>query len=280
MEQIIQLLPDEHRMQVRKLKSVRPNEFRMVVGQPMLMRFGDREVWLQPEITASMIEMLVLRACRQSVYAHKETISQGFIILDGGHRMGISGVGVLQNGLLQNITQISSVVIRVANAVVGFAEQLSSMLSGSALVIGPPCSGKTTLLRDITRQLSDEQKFRVSLVDERGEVAAALNGVPQLYVGKRTDVLSRVPKAHGIMMMLRTMNPQWMVVDEITLPEDIRAMEQASYCGVKLLASAHADCQEDLYRRPLYRNLMEVGLFRMIIQLDTDRTYKMIEVNI
>ena len=280
MERIFDLLPDEHCAQIKKLRLDRLNEIRMVVGQPVLLRCEEREVWLRPQMTASMIEMLVLRACRQSVYAHKETISQGFIILDGGHRMGISGVGVLQNGFLQNITQISSVVIRIANTAVGCSQKLASRLDASALIIGPPGSGKTTLLRDTVRLLSDELGYRVSLVDERGEIAAAMNGVPQLYVGKRTDVLSRVPKACGTMMMLRTMNPQWIVLDEITLPEDVKAMGQASYCGVRLLASAHADCETDLYRRPLYRELMEIGLFRTIVKLRSDRSYEIVEVGL
>ena len=136
------------------------------------------------------------------------------------------------------------------------------------------------MLRDLVRLLSDEKNQRVSLVDERGELAAVLNGTPQNNIGMRTDVLVNIPKGEAIMMLLRTMNPQWIAVDEITAPEDIQALDQASYCGVKLLATAHANGLEDLYRRPLYLKLMERNMFTKIVELGPDKSYHIREVEV
>lgn len=280
MEQLLSLLPDEHIKQVIPEVWKRIEEIRIGAGRPMLLRTPAQEIWIEPCFTHSMIEQLVQRICKQSVYAYQTTIRQGFVTLDGGHRVGICGTGIYQGDTLTNITDLSSLAIRVARQVSGCADGLIEMIQDSALVIGPPCSGKTTLLRDFVRQLSDYRSQHVSLVDERGELAAMVQGVPQMAVGIRTDVLTNIPKGQAMMMLLRTMNPKWIAVDEITAAEDIRAMEQAAYCGVKLVATAHASNLSELMQRPLYLELMQRKIFKNLVVLHTDRSYTIQEVAI
>jgi len=138
----------------------------------------------------------------------------------------------------------------------------------STLILAPPGLGKTTLLRDVYNRFSDGdgcQPLRVSLADERGEVAACFEGVPQLWVGRRTDVMEGCPKAQGLLLLLRAMNPQMLAADEITAPEDVQALELAAGCGAVLLATAHGRDRSDLLRRPVYRRLLEAGIFERLV---------------
>ena len=144
----------------------------------------------------------------------------------------------------------------------------------SVLLCGAPGSGKTTLLRDLIRQLSDRFGWRICVVDERLELAACASGVPQFRLGAHTDVLSGAPKAAGIELLLRTMNPEWIAVDEITAEADIAAIRRASYCGVRFLATAHAADRRELESRPLYRALLQDGFFRMAAFLLPDRSVR------
>ena len=130
------------------------------------------------------------------------------------------------------------------------------------------------LLRDLIRQLSDRFGWRICVVDERLELAACASGVPQFRLGAHTDVLSGAPKAAGIELLLRTMNPEWIAVDEITAEADIAAIRRASYCGVRFLATAHAADRRELESRPLYRALLQDGFFRMAAFLLPDRSVR------
>ena len=198
--------------------------------------------------------------------------------VEGGHRIGICGYGVPSGDGIQTLVAPSSLNIRVAHEVRGCAQKLYPHLKQSTLLLGPPGSGKTTLLRDAIRLLSDREKVVVGLADERGELSAAVRGTSQLNVGSRTDVLVNVPKAQAVMMLLRTMNPAWIALDEITAEEDMLAIEQAAYCGVKLLATAHGADLSDLEKRPLYRKLMGTAVFQQVVVLNRDKSYTVKEV--
>ena len=143
----------------------------------------------------------------------------------------------------------------------------------NVLLVGAPGSGKTTLLRDLICQLSDRFSWRVGLVDERMEVAACCGGCPQLAVGAHTDVLSGVHKPEAMELLLRTMSPQWIAVDEISAPADVEAISRAAYCGVRMLATVHADSLAELQSRPVYRRLLEEGVFTRFVLLRPDRSY-------
>lgn len=254
-------------------------EFRLGTGRPLRLRYGQAERELWPALTPEAVEGVLQRACRHSAYAYTDTIRRGYVTVEGGHRIGICGFGVTEGEYVQTLRCVSSLNIRVARQVKGCASKLMPYLDRSTLMLGPPGSGKSTLLRDAVRQLSDKGRQYIGLADERGELSAAVAGNYQLSVGSRTDVLVNVPKAQAIMMLLRTMNPDWIALDEITAPEDIKALEQASYCGVKLLATAHGDTMKDLSCRPLYQRLMETGVFRQIAVLRRDKSYEILEVN-
>lgn len=278
MKQIISLLPDVYAAQLDQKLLETVEEIRLAVGVPLWLRRGNTEKFLWPKMTQPQLERVLHAACQQSIYAYTETLRNGYITLDSGHRVGICGFGVVRNGEVLNIHTPSSMLIRVAHEVPGCASHLIDQLQGSTLIIGPPGSGKTTLLRDCIRLLSDQKQMRIGVVDERGEIAACRNGVPQLEIGKRTDVMINVPKADAMTMLLRTMSVQWIAVDEITSPQDCEVMEQASFCGVHLLATAHSTSMQELYARPLYRKLMERHIFSYVVTMEKDKTYHIEEV--
>ena len=175
---------------------------------------------------------------------------------------------------MRNLRSLSSVSIRIARQRPGAAlPLLSGLMEGgrlcSTLIAAPPGMGKTTLLRDLVRCISDGDgtpPLRVGLADERGEVAALYGGVPQLRVGQRTDVIEGCPKAQGAMLLLRAMNPQVLAMDEITAPEDVGALLTAAGCGAALLATAHGEGDE-LTRRPLYRTMLEERIFQRVVSI-------------
>lgn len=275
---MLKLLSERHATLLRGKDLSELEEIRLRVGQPLLLMFHNREERYWPTLHQFDLEHTIACACKQSVYAYTETIRNGFVTVEGGHRIGICGFGVTECGQVRTIRSVSSLSIRVAREVFGCADDLVEKVGTSFLIIGPPGCGKTTLLRDLIRQLSDKKGFRVAIADERGEISAGVSGVPQLQVGSRTDVLLNVPKAQAAIMLLRTMNPQWIAVDEITSAEDISAMEQISYCGVNLIATAHANGIEDLQNRPLYRSLIQRRIFPYVAVLNKDKSYTVEEM--
>ena len=260
-------------------------EFRLRAGQPMTVLLPEREVPLEVTVEPVELETLCDLATEFSRYAAAETLREGYLSVRGGFRVGLCGTAVMKDGVNTNLKQFSSAVVRIAREQKGIAERLVPELFRegqfqNTLLLSPPGGGKTTLLRDIVRCLS-ERGERIGLVDERGEVAVCHQGLPQMDVGPRTDVLDGCPKAIGIPMVLRAMNPQIIAVDEITLREDIRAMTMAAGCGVGLLATVHAGSVEELKERPLYRELLEHRVFRLAVciqKTDGERHYEVEEL--
>jgi len=275
MDVLNQLLPASIQKQMELRKLPKPEEVRLRVGQPVMVKIDSEEVILPHVVSPGELEQVLQRAGRQSAYAWTEEIRNGYLTVERGHRIGICGRAVTEQGSVRNITDLTSLNIRLASEHPEFGRGLASKLEASTLIIGPPGCGKTTLLRTMIRELSDVCGQTVGVADERGEIAACVHGIPQLNVGMRTDVITAMDKAQAVMQLLRVMAPQWIAVDEITAPADCSAMETAGNCGVKLLATVHGDTPEDLLRRPLYDQLRKSRIFSQIIRLKTDKTYEM-----
>lgn len=251
-------------------------ELRLRRGYPMSVLLGGGELPVGgAPITEADLRSVLEAASRASAHTVLEQVKQGFVTLRGGHRIGLCGTVNRQDGETRSLRYLSSLSIRVARAVEGQTNGLASQLLEqgcfqNTLIVGPPGSGKTTLLRELIRVLSDGHgvpPFRVGLADERGEIAATWVGQPQFRVGRRTDVLDGCPKAEGMLMLLRGMNPQILAADEITHPDDVSAMMEVAGCGAGILATAHGTGMEDLQCRPVYRTLMAEGIFRRVIVL-------------
>lgn len=194
--------------------------------------------------------------CRYSVYSYEEEIARGFVTLDGGHRVGICGTAVTKNSKVISFKDISGLNIRIAHQIYGCSDELYKRIfmngAHSLLIAGPPLCGKTTVLRDLARKLGE--RHRVVLIDSRNELSASVSGMPSFDIGLNTDALCGIEKSEGIMMSIRTLSPEIIICDEIG--NDESAVEQAMFCGVKIIASAHADSIEQLKNRPATRGLL------------------------
>ena len=260
-------------------------EIRLRAGRSMTVLLPEGERELDVTVEAAELETLCDLATEFSRYAAAETLREGFVSVRGGFRIGLCGTAVMKDGINTNLKNLSSASIRVARACTGIADALLPQLLRegqfqSTLILSPPGGGKTTLLRDLVRGLSDSGQ-RIALIDERGEVAVMYQGEPQMDVGAHTDVLDACPKAVGILMVLRGMNPQIIAVDEITQRQDLQAMTLAAGCGVALLATIHAADTEELLQKPLYRQLLEERVFRLVVRIERTqkgRTYTVEEL--
>ena len=278
--QAVSVLPEPVLSRARALSREdmsRAEELRLRAGRVPAVVFpeGERPLDGLGPAGAALLERVLEAASRWSLHTVLDQVCQGFITLEGGHRLGLCGRAVMEDGRIRSLRDISSLSLRVARQVPGAAAQAVPLLweggaLQSTLILAPPGAGKTTLLRDLIRAVSCGEggpPLRVGVADERGELAASWRGVPQMDLGPRTDVLEGCPKAQGMLLLLRGMNPQVLAADEITAREDLPAIQQAAGCGAVLLATAHAGGAEDLRRRPLYRSLMGLGVFRRVVTI-------------
>ena len=279
-QQAAEVLPPRLRRLVMELPQEEQQcgeELRLRVGFPLSVVFPEGERSLDgAAIEPGDVELLLERASGASVHSVLEQLREGFITLEGGHRVGFCGTTVVEQGKITFLRDLSSASIRVARQIPGLAQNLAPKLFGagalqSTLILAPPGAGKTSLLRDLIRTLSDGDcvpAHRVGVVDPRGELGAAVGGKMQLDLGCHTDLLNACPKAQGLLLLLRAMNPQVLAVDEVTAPEDVQAICDAAGCGVVLLATVHGRDREDLKRRQLYRQLLELGVFRRLVTIE------------
>lgn len=216
-----------------------------------------------------------------SMYAFEEEIRKGFITIQGGHRVGIAGKTVLDGDKIKSLKYISYINLRLSHQIKGCATPILPYIMKKnnvchTLIISPPMCGKTTLLRDLIRQVSDGNRYlegkTVGVVDERSEIAGSYQGIPQNDLGIRTDILDCCPKAEGMMMLIRSMSPEVVAVDELGDYEDIHAIESVIHCGCKLFATVHGSSIDDMKRKPLMQRLMQEKVFeRYIILQNKDR---------
>lgn len=290
-EEVIRLFPEHLRFQWKEAarEGARLEEIRLRAQRPVMICFGGEEWYLEESgrltkdqkrgriLPREELAQIIKHICRYSLYAYEEELSKGYVSADGGFRVGIAGEVILKpDGTVKNIRYISSLNIRVAHEIKGAAKALLPWLYGggrlkNVLIISPPGCGKTTLLRDIVRLVSDGNEqaagMNVGLVDERSEIAGCFQGIPRNDVGKRTDVLDGCPKAEGMMMLLRSMSPAAVAVDELGGSADIHALEQVIKCGCSVIATVHGASWEEVCRKPFLAPLLEEGTFERFLVL-------------
>ena len=264
-KELLSILPQWMRQEVDKLGRDNAQEIRLQLGAPPVVRTGECRISLSGSVNREDLNFLVNTATRYSPWA-AETIRYGYLTAPGGHRIGLCGEAVMQGGRITGIRSFTSLCIRVARDFQGIAGELAQ-LNGSILILGAPGWGKTTLLRDLIRQ-KGEQGQLISVVDERQELFPG--GMEQV---RGVQVLTGCPKAQGIEMMLRTLGPEIIAVDEITAAEDCDALRTAAWCGVRLYATAHASSLSDFLHREVYRPLAEQNLFDHLVILRRDKSW-------
>jgi len=256
-------------------------EIRIRIGKPLMLVLGQGDYLSPTLVQREEIHRTLQLMSRSSLYALEEELRNGYLTLPGGHRVGVVGQGVIEEGRIKTLKNISGFNIRVSREVKGAADSLLPYLinlSGGeiyhTLIISPPQGGKTTILRDLARQLSNGRGdlnlpgIKVGIVDERSEIAACFAGVPQRDVGLRTDVLDACPKAEGMMMLIRSMSPQVIITDEVGRLEDVEAIEEGVNSGVKIVASVHGSQMSDLEKRPSLLRLLENKIFERFVFLE------------
>lgn len=259
------ILPGRYRTGLAGIPEEEIQEIRLRVGLPAAVVTPEGIRWLDIAATEEDLRFCVNAASRYSPW-NAATIKDGFLTAPGGHRIGLCGE--VSGDTVRNLW---SLCIRVAKDFPDLGSDLCPR--ESTLIIGPPGSGKTTLLRALIRKISDSGPLSVSVVDERGEIFPFSNGKLCFHPGKNTDILSGKNKSEGIEAVLRSMGPGWIAVDEITAQSDCAALVRSGWCGVKLLATAHASVSADLHSRSIYRSLVSEGLFRSLIVMHPDKSY-------
>ncbi len=280
---ILKILPPGLREEMEKeqLDFYKLQEIRMRAGQPLFLRYGGRERGLHGGrryiITAEDVKETVQYAAKYSLYAYEQEMKQGYLTIEGGHRVGMAGQVILGDFGVRNLRYVSSVNIRVAHEAPGCADQALPLLLEdgeflSTLLIGPPGCGKTTLLRDLIRQISDGTKQlegkNVGVVDERSELGGSYMGICQNNLGRRTDVLDACPKTEGMMMLVRSMGPQVIAVDEIGSMEEVKTLQYAMCCGCRMLATAHGASYHEIRGKPVFEPFFSQKLFERYVVLE------------
>ena len=275
MKNIISKLPEQIREQISSLPDHLHDEIeeiRLNIGQPVIIRTGNNEIKFDSTpVKKEQLETTLNNLLDYSVYAYEEELANGYITIEGGHRIGICGRAVTEKGRVTLIKDISSINIRHSREITGAAHKIMGHVidkeSGlqNVVIVSPPKCGKTTLLRDIVRILSSSG-YRVGVCDERSEIAGMYQGKPSYDIGPRTDVLDACPKAEGMLMLIRSMAPDVIITDEIGRDEDIEATESAVSAGVKIITTIHGRTYEDLTSSKLGK-MIEQKVFTRIIFL-------------
>ena len=287
-------------MQENRILSVLPRSIRVLIGKEHLQYEYLQEIKLRVEkplllvyrgeeiipgnqrgkpyiVTREDIREMLEYISNYSLYAYEQEMKQGYITIEGGHRVGMTGQAIIENGKVKNLRYISSINLRMSHEILGCADPIFPFITYNkklyhTLIVSPPRCGKTTLLRDMIRQISNGNGWingmSVGVVDERSELGGCYMGVAQTQLGIRTDVLDCCPKSEGMIMLIRSMGPEVIAVDEIGTAEDVHAIEYAMHCGCKMLATVHADSMEELRKKPLFDQMVAEKRFERYVLLE------------
>lgn len=281
MESILRIFPLEIQALIKQHVNHRwwqLQEIRCRIKQPIELIFDDCVERIQGNIIhRSHITSILNQISAYSLYRMEDELREGYITIHGGHRVGLAGKVNVHKGHVHALQHITFLNIRIAKEHKDSAYSLLPYLYDDnyhhTLIVGAPKTGKTSLIRDIARLISDGwghvPSKKVGLIDERSEIAASHQGVPTLHVGSRTDVLDQCPKSEGMMMMIRSMSPEVLIVDEIGSKEDVQAILEAMYAGVHVICTAHGNTVDDIQKRPSFLPLFSVHAFTRILYLDT-----------
>lgn len=255
-------------------------EIRVKIGKPILVYSKDGENIINYIPTKEDMKSIMQKISSYSLYAYEEDIKQGFITIKGGHRIGIAGECVMDKGEVKTIRNISSVNIRICTEVIGCSNKAMKYIFSdnkvhNTIIISPPKCGKTTLLRDIARNISNGVNSlglsgkKVAVIDERSEIGACHFGIPQMNLGIRTDILDNCLKREGLIMSIRSLSPEVLICDEIGTKGDIEALVMAFNSGVNIITTIHGFTIEDLYKRKVFYDLFDNGIIERVITLST-----------
>lgn len=260
-------------------------ELRLRVDRPLVLHTATQRelitvggtVAKQPReafhVSAEEVKQSLARLTEWSLYAVEEEIRQGFLTIRGGHRVGLAGQVHVEHGQIRLIQPITALNIRICREIHGAADPLVTRLRAarrmpSVLIYSAPQAGKTTLLRDLIRQLSSgANALKIAVIDERGELAGCVQGIPQRDLGWHSDVLDACPKAKGMLMAIRALSPELLATDEIGHRDDVLALREALCCGVQAVATAHAGSYAELVSRPELGALIQDGGFGLLVEL-------------
>lgn len=278
-KEILDILPNtlksilEHFLERNDLQ-----EIRIRVNKPLIVYMGNKELIHTYVVTVEDLKAMLQRISNYSRYAFEHEIRQGYITLKGGHRVGICGNCVTESNEVKTIKDIASINIRISREFIGCSNPVIPYILNekqvlNTIVISPPKCGKTTLLRDIARNLSDGMEEvcyagqKICIIDERSEIGACHGGIPQMHLGLRTDILDNCPKSQGIMMAVRSMSPDVILCDEIGTYKDMESILLAFNSGVHIITSIHGFGIADLNKRIVFRELLENKVFQRAIIL-------------
>lgn len=289
MKEIFAILPEKINSYLKDKSSLNKlQEVRVKIGKPLSIVLDNNETIFNYVITRDDVKAMIQKISNYSLYAFEEDIRQGYITIQGGHRVGLAGQCVIEDNSIKTIRNITSLNIRVCREVIGCSNSLMNHLVennrvNNTLIISPPKCGKTTLLRDITRNISNGvsqiglKGKRTVVIDERSEIAACYNGIPQMNVGIRTDVYDNCIKSHGMMMAVRGLSPEVIICDEIGTYKDMEGLIMAYNSGVSIIATLHGRNIEELYRRPVFREIVENNIIDKVVILSAKKGVGTIE---
>ncbi|WP_188453683.1 stage III sporulation protein AA [Virgibacillus oceani] len=281
MEEILRLFPDKIKQLIKFKINERWDvlqEIRFRLNRPIELIFDNNKIeWIKQTVPDRKDSTYVLNQISQfSLYRMEDELREGYVTLEGGHRVGLAGKVNTLNGAVKAIQHITFFNIRIAKEKIGAASSVLPYIYKrkylNTLIVGPPQTGKTTIIRDMTRLIAtgwrDVSAKKVAVIDERSEIGGSLKGLPQHNLGLRSDVMDACPKAEGMMMMIRSMSPDVLVVDEIGSYKDVQALMEAIHAGVVVICTIHGESIEELKKRPSLLELFQHNVFGRIIVLD------------